>query len=162
MRDDQVGGRCAGAAVESNIYRLLAKRFGWAFECVSVADRSPGSRFGRLLERVKHELGPASTEPSPLPLRMDPTLLQNNPYYSNGHVRITKQDLQRCFDPVLHEIVQLVEHLVFVGGMIESAYMRCMLEFKFGNSYKLAIPEHPRLAVTKGAALRGAVEGRTE
>ncbi|KAL2849380.1 hypothetical protein BJX68DRAFT_267232 [Aspergillus pseudodeflectus] len=178
LRDDQVGGRCAGAAVESNIYRLLTERFGRAFECLPVADKCPGSRFGRLVEEAKHKFGPGSTEPSPLPLRMDPTLLQNNAYYSNGLVYITKQDLQRCFDPVLQEIIELVEleikitqmqyrgvkidHLVFVGGMIESAYMRWMLEFKFGNSYRLAIPEHPRLAVTRGAALRGTVDGRTE
>jgi hypothetical protein len=31
--------------------------------------------------------------------------------------------------------------------MIESAYMRWMLEFKFGNSYRLAIPEHPYVCV---------------
>ncbi|KAJ0416892.1 hypothetical protein BJY00DRAFT_316449 [Aspergillus carlsbadensis] len=171
LRDDQVGGRCAGAAVESNIYRLLSQRLGPAFESLPVANKGPGSRFGCLLEKAKHEFGPASTEPQPLLLKMDPRLLANNPYYSDGGVLVTRQDLQQCFDPVLREIIQLVEmeikltqlqfsgvkikHIVFVGGMIESSYMQRMLEFQFAASYKLAIPEQPRLAVTKGAALRG-------
>ncbi|KAL2869496.1 Hsp70 family protein [Aspergillus lucknowensis] len=109
---------------------------------------------------------------------MDPALLQNNLYYSNGNVRITKDDLQCAFGPVVHEITDLIEleirltqmhypgvkidHLVFVGGLIESAYVRFVLGSRFGTRYKLAIPGQPRLAVTRGAALRETVDGRRQ
>ncbi|KAL3481564.1 hypothetical protein BJX99DRAFT_148846 [Aspergillus californicus] len=183
IQTNHVGGRCAGSAVDCHIYSLLLERFGPAFQNLPVAEKAPGSPFMNTFERVKRVFAEGSGEPQELPLTMDLGLLPNSPYYDigRGMIRITQQDLYDCFNPVITEIIELVNlqfgltemqagrsvnirRLVFVGGLLNSSYVRGRLGVAFRNRplLEVVIPHLPQLAVTKGAALHGMVAGRTQ
>ncbi|KAL2849339.1 hypothetical protein BJX68DRAFT_267192 [Aspergillus pseudodeflectus] len=173
MDDLAVGGRCAGAAVDCHLYRLLVERFGPAFQNLPIALKAPGSALMNAFEGVKRDFAEGSGEPRQLPLPMDPGLLPNSPYYDSGRglIRITRQDLYDCFDPVINEIIKLVNlqfgltemqapslkirRLAFVGGLLNSSYVRGRLGVAFQNRplLEVVIPDQPQLAVTKGAIL---------
>ncbi|KAL4795043.1 hypothetical protein BDV19DRAFT_389700 [Aspergillus venezuelensis] len=130
------GGRCAGSSIDIRIHKLMAERFRNAFVEVPLRFKGPGSTF---------------------------------------MICISKAELEPCFDPVVKKIegiihAQLVavksfsdcsvsvrkQRIILVGGLAQSAYVQHAIRYRFETPNMAAeVPHEARLAVVRGAALRG-------
>ncbi|KAL5335941.1 hypothetical protein BJX70DRAFT_401130 [Aspergillus crustosus] len=126
-----------------------------------------GSKFMRGYEIAKRSFGDESTVREPLHL-----VMQHAPHngYNAGRVTISDEDMKNCFDPVLDNMWELLEHeiigatmvnkktvvkeIIFVGGLAECSYVRKVATERFREAgIVVRIPPKPRLAVVKGAVL---------
>ncbi|KAH9223806.1 Hsp70 family protein-like protein [Leptodontidium sp. 2 PMI_412] len=173
-----VGGKCGSTYIDRNLHAFLSERFGSAFDEVPDAQKGPGSAFMRCFEGVKRDFGRNEerdlVELSPLRLDTEDSFCYDE---EERMVILTHEEMQGLFDPVVDQIINLVEQqvneakenqnavidrIVLVGGFGESPYLNKVLKewcLQHGE-ITLMCPEHPQSAVVRGAALRG-LEGVT-
>ncbi|KAF4634009.1 hypothetical protein G7Y89_g4107 [Cudoniella acicularis] len=168
-----IGGKCGSTYIDRNLHALLSKRFGSAFDDLTFGQKGPGSKFMACFELLKRDFGLNEDrevrELSPLNL-----CLPDSEYYDDYDrtVKLTYEDMQSLFDPVVAEITGLVDQqvkeakqeknamidrIILVGGFGESPYLNKALAdwCRRNGNMTLICPEHPQSAVVLGAALRG-------
>ncbi|KAF7169279.1 hypothetical protein CNMCM5623_002075 [Aspergillus felis] len=170
-----IGGKCGSTAVDRNFYKLMSDRFGDAFDNLPTKRKSPGSEFMKKFEIIKRDFGNSDEETTfELPLNM--TVANPDPEFFDEEERlvlISSADLCSIFDPVIEQIVSLVQQqiadarketgkdiisrIVLVGGFGDSEYLRKAFRSSFGSTGKITItvPDSPQAAIVQGAALRG-------
>ncbi|KAF7157792.1 hypothetical protein CNMCM6106_003921 [Aspergillus hiratsukae] len=170
-----IGGKCGSTAVDRNFYKLMSDRFGDAFDNLPTKRKSPGSDFMKKFEIIKRDFGNSDEETTfELPLNM--TVANPDPEFFDEEERlvlISSADLHSIFDPVIEQIVSLVQQqiadarketgkdiinrIVLVGGFGDSEYLRKAFKSSFGSTGKITItvPDSPQAAIVQGAALRG-------
>ncbi|MCJ1265191.1 hypothetical protein MMC22_005066 [Lobaria immixta] len=168
-----VGGKCGATYIDRNLHQLMSRRFGSSFNDLPFEAKGPGSRFMKSFEGIKGDIGYSDDETvkeiGPINLR-----LEDSEYYDSDYrmVRLTKQDMQSLFQPVVIDILGLVSQqvkyakakkeaminrIILVGGFGDSPYLnKALVKFcKDKGGIRLMCPEHCQAAVVRGAALRG-------
>ncbi|PQE13098.1 Hsp70 family protein [Rutstroemia sp. NJR-2017a BBW] len=102
--DTQVGGKCGSTYIDRNLHSLLSKRFGSAFDDLDFGQKGPGSKFMACFEMLKRDFGHNDDEEERElgPLNLG---LPDSEYYDSN-------DMQSLFDPVVGEIIGLLEQQV--------------------------------------------------
>ncbi|KAF4216546.1 hypothetical protein CNMCM8980_001983 [Aspergillus fumigatiaffinis] len=170
-----IGGKCGSTAVDRNFYKLMSDRFGHAFDNLLTKRKSPGSDFMKKFEIIKRDFG-TSDEDTTFELPLNMTVANPDPEFFDEEERlvlISSADLRSIFDPVIEQIVSLVQQqiadarketgkdiinrIVLVGGFGDSEYLRKAFKSSFGSTGKIIItvPDSPQAAIVQGAALRG-------
>ncbi|TKA78973.1 hypothetical protein B0A55_02554 [Friedmanniomyces simplex] len=164
---------CGSTSIDRNLYALMRKRFGQAFERIEERRRGPGSRFMRTWESIKRSFGTrAGGQVYGIgPLRMKD--VRNSVHYDADEaiVLLTRNDVEGLFAPVVTEILRMVsdavraaevhghfiDRIVLVGGFADSEYLFSQLQSWCAANGKIQLfrPEHPEVAAVIGAALRG-------
>ncbi|OBT82580.1 hypothetical protein VE02_08680 [Pseudogymnoascus sp. 03VT05] len=168
-----VGGKCGSTHIDRNLHALLSKRFGSAFDNLPFGIKGPGGRFMSSFEMLKRDFGliDNNDDRDLGPVNLD---VPDSEYYDleDSTVKISYEDMQSLFDPVVDEITSLVgqqveeakkkrnatiDRIILVGGFGESSYLNQALAdwCKNNGNIILLCPEHPQAAVVQGAALRG-------
>ncbi|KAJ8060112.1 hypothetical protein OCU04_011722 [Sclerotinia nivalis] len=168
-----IGGKCGATYIDRNLYSLLSKRFGSAFDDLPFGQKGPGSRFMTAFETLKRDFGRDDErevgELGPLNLAVP----ESDHYDKEDRlVLLTYEDMEDLFDPVIAEIISLVREqvkaakaaknatinrIVLVGGFGESPHLNKQLKkwCRQNGNITLIRPLHPQSAVVRGAALRG-------
>ncbi|TVY34708.1 Chaperone protein DnaK [Lachnellula subtilissima] len=176
-----VGGKCGSTYIDRNLHTLLSERFGSKFKDLPFAQKGPGSRFMISFEKFKRDFGLSDDRDIREigPIRLD---VADSVHFDEDErtVKLTYEDMQALFDPVVSEIISLVsqqvkeakfnknsniDRIILVGGFAESPYLNNALEdwcWQNGD-ITLLCPEYPQVipfifcqsAVVRGAALRG-------
>ncbi|KAH8808655.1 Hsp70 family protein-like protein [Xylogone sp. PMI_703] len=169
-----VGGKCGSTYIDRNLHSLLSKRFGAAFDKLPFAQKGPGSRLMSSFEKYKQDFGLRDDRDDIReigPITLD---VADSDFYDDEErvVRLTYEDMEGLFDPVIEEITNLVgkqvavakesknaeiDRIILVGGFAESPYLHNALdEWCWRNGgIMLICPPRPQSAVVCGAALRG-------
>ncbi|KFZ02938.1 hypothetical protein V502_11372 [Pseudogymnoascus sp. VKM F-4520 (FW-2644)] len=168
-----VGGKCGSTHIDRNLHALLSERFGSAFDNLPFGVKGPGGRFMSSFEMLKRDFGLTdnSDDRDLGPINLD---VPESEYYDpeDSIVKLSYEDMQSLFDPVIKEITSLVgqqveeakkkqnvtiDRIILVGGFGESSYLNQALEdwCRKNGGITLLCPEHPQAAVVQGAALRG-------
>jgi hypothetical protein len=167
-----IGGKCGSTYVDRNFHELMKKRFGESFTMLPPKRIAPRSEFMRQFESIKRDFRGTGHRDHPYTL----TLFMNveeSEYYDedDAQVKLTENDLQSLFDPVIAKIIDLVNqqvrevrkdggnpitNLILVGGFGESPYLYDKLK-RWSKDKQIAVrcPEEAWSAVVRGAALRG-------
>ncbi|KAK0103678.1 hypothetical protein ONS95_005688 [Cadophora gregata] len=156
-----VGGKCGSTYIDRNLHAFLSKRFGRAFDEVPDAQKGPGSKFMTCFEMYKRDFGRNEeqdvVELSPLRLETEDSFFYDE---EERMVTLTHEEMQGLFDPVIDQIVNLVEQqvkeakenrkkaidrIVLVGGFGESPYLNKVLKEWCQQHGKITLlcPEHP-------------------
>ncbi|OBT74407.1 hypothetical protein VF21_06831 [Pseudogymnoascus sp. 05NY08] len=168
-----VGGKCGSTHIDRNLHSLLSKRFGSAFDDLPFGIKGPGGRFMSSFEMLKRDFGliDNSDDRDLGPINLD---VPESEYYDpeDSVIKLSYEDMQSLFDPVIDEITSLVgqqvdeaskkrnatiDRIILVGGFGESSYLNQALAdwCRKNGGVSLVCPEHPQAAVVQGAALRG-------
>ncbi|RAH86012.1 actin-like ATPase domain-containing protein [Aspergillus japonicus CBS 114.51] len=171
-----IGGKCGSTAIDRNFYKLMSHRFGKAFDNLPVSAKGPGSHFTNRFEVIKKDFGDSCfLDILELPLNMTLPKAKSSKHFDADErlVKITSDDLRTIFDPVVNQIISLVQRqitdarnfggreminrIILVGGFGESEYLRRALVSTFETTGKIAVtvPDNPQAAIVQGAALRG-------
>lgn len=86
-----------------------------------------------------------------------------------GQVRIPCQDMKDIFEPVIAEIIDVLEDqmaemdgvpraVLLVGGFGQSPYLLARIRAVLDPSIKILLPAHARTAVCRGAAMKGVAD----
>ncbi|KAH8587066.1 Hsp70 family protein-like protein [Bisporella sp. PMI_857] len=168
-----IGGKCGATYIDRNLHTLLSERFGPSFDDLPFAQKGPGSRFMIAFETYKRDFGLSDDrdvrEIGPIKLE-----LPDSEHYDEEErmVKLTYEDMQTLFDPVVSQITSLIsqqvkeikvkrgsniDRVVLVGGFAESPYLHNALENWCWQNGDITLirPEHSQSAVVRGAALRG-------
>ncbi|CZR67409.1 related to hsp70 protein [Phialocephala subalpina] len=158
-----VGGKCGSTYIDRNLHTLLSKRFGSSFDNIAFAQKGPGSRFMISFEKHKRDFGRNDDRDI---LEIGPIRLEvpDSEHYDEVErmVKLTYEDMQTLFDPVVSEITNLVgqqvkeaklkknaniDRVILVGGFAESPYLNNVLEdwcWQNGD-ITLICPEYPQV-----------------
>ncbi|KAK4892651.1 hypothetical protein LTR27_008927 [Elasticomyces elasticus] len=168
-----IGGKCGATYIDRNLHDLMRQRFGSAFDEIEMRRKGPGSRFMNAWESVKRGFGANGDS---LVKEIGPLIMKgvgSSQYYDDeeGMVRLTRDDVESLFAPVVNEILRLVteqrhaiqkeshdiDRLVLIGGFGDSDYLYSRLKSwcSLNGEIQLLCPEHPQAAIVRGAALRG-------
>ncbi|DAA75364.1 TPA_exp: HSP70 family protein [Trichophyton benhamiae CBS 112371] len=166
------GGKCGSTAIDRNLYRLMSRRFGKAFDMLPAKKKGPGSEFMRKFEIVKKDFGFNIDEDKiyELPLNMRANKVKSE-YFDDEErlVLLSSNDIRQLFDPVVDQVIGLVRkqmddaeeaesgiinRIILVGGFGDSEYLREKMEKSFFG-ITITVPDNPQTAIVKGAALRG-------
>ncbi|KAH8762343.1 Hsp70 family protein-like protein [Hyaloscypha finlandica] len=143
-----IGGKCGSTYIDRKLHALLSQR---------------GLRdFGLKDDLDERELGPINLN------------IPDSVFYDGEEklVKLSYDDMQDLFDPVIQDITQLVgqqvrdaksnnaakiDRIILVGGFGESPYLFKELGkwCRRNGGITLMCPDHPQSAVVRGAALRG-------
>ncbi|KAF3482027.1 uncharacterized protein GIQ15_04786 [Arthroderma uncinatum] len=166
------GGKCGSTAIDREFYRLMSDRFGKVFERLPMKRKRPGSDFMNKFEVIKRDFrlsnGPMDFE---IPLNMNAPDANSNHFDSDEQlVLLTRDDLLLIFDPVVKQILALVQQqiqeaqevaryinrIILVGGFGDSEYLREEFQKSFEPmGISILVPDKPQAAIVQGAALRG-------
>ncbi|RAH43079.1 Hsp70 family protein [Aspergillus brunneoviolaceus CBS 621.78] len=163
-----IGGKCGSTAIDRNFYKLMSHRFGKAFDNLPVSAKGPGSHFMNRFEVIKKDFGNSCfLDILELPLNMTLPKAKSSKHFDADErlVKITSDDLRAIFDPVVNQIISLVQRqitdarnfggreminrIILVGGFGESEYLRRALVSTFETTGKIAvtIPDNPQAAI---------------
>ncbi|KAB8303126.1 hypothetical protein EYC80_004577 [Monilinia laxa] len=94
-----VGGKCGSTNIDRNLHLLLSKRFGSAFDDLPFSQTGPDSRF---MAAFEIEIGPPNLD------------VPDSAHFDEAErlVLLTHKDMLSLFDPVINEIISLVEQQV--------------------------------------------------
>ncbi|EOD52620.1 putative hsp70 family protein [Neofusicoccum parvum UCRNP2] len=163
-----IGGKCGSTAIDRNFNKWMIKTFGAKFTDIPEKRRAPSSLFMKSFEGAKRSFtGDGSMDPIEVyGLNMgDPFT-----YYDGEIINVPWDVIKRCFDPVIKDIIrlvqaqvdhaiqegQLIHRIILVGGFGDSQYLNIrMKEWCMSQGIKLTCPPQCQAAVAKGAALRG-------
>jgi hypothetical protein len=109
-----IGGKCGSTAVDRNFYKLMSDRFGHAFDNLLTKRKSPGSDFMKKFEIIKRDFG-TSDEDTTFELPLNMTVANPDPEFFDEEERlvlISSADLRSIFDPVIEQIVSLVQQQI--------------------------------------------------
>ncbi|KAF3892548.1 Actin-like ATPase domain-containing protein [Trichophyton interdigitale] len=167
-----IGGKCGSTAIDRNLYRLMSRRFGKAFDMLPAKKKGPGSEFMRKFEIVKKDFGFNIEEDKiyELPLNIRAGKVKSE-YFDDEErlVLLSSNDIRQLFDPVVDQVIGLVRkqmddaedaesgiinRIILVGGFGDSEYLREKMEKAFFG-ITITVPDNPQTAIVKGAALRG-------
>lgn len=168
------GGKCGSTYVDRNLHSLLSSWFGSSFDDLPFAQKGPGSNFMASFETYKKSFGLSddkyTREIGPIRLSL---LLESEHYDEDERlVKLTYEDMQSLFDPVIADITSLlseqveeakkqknatIDRIILVGGFAESPYLYTALEEWCAQNGDIVLirPANPQAAVVRGAALRG-------
>ncbi|RAL13363.1 Hsp70 family protein [Aspergillus homomorphus CBS 101889] len=171
-----IGGKCGSTAIDRNFYKLMLHRFGSAFQDLPASAKGPGSNFMNRFEIIKRDFGTSCDfDVFELPLNMiPPSGVSSKDFDADERlVKITSDDLRTVFDPVVDQIIKLVQRqindarklgdqgkinrIILVGGFGDSEYLRqrVLRTFETSSNITITIPTNPQAAIVQGAALRG-------
>ncbi|PUU75810.1 hypothetical protein B9Z19DRAFT_1152327 [Tuber borchii] len=167
------GGKCGSVAVDRAFLSLLESRIGPSFRGWPARKTAPQSSLMRSFDTAKKEFGTTTrTDFWRIPVgyvRDDP---KNG--IEDGELRLTVADMKGLFDPIVKQVISLVEQQVrdsnkldssnkvstifLVGGFGESAYL--YKEMQAGvrrQSYHIRVinPNFSWSAVVRGSVLHG-------
>ncbi|PMD64400.1 actin-like ATPase domain-containing protein [Hyaloscypha bicolor E] len=165
------GGKCGATYIDRNLHTLMTQRFGDSFTKLDAKKTGPGSKFMQSFERVKRDFPKGFDKEKGIgPLK----LTSKNPAYyddDDGTVKLSWADMTSLFDPVIKQVIGLVEaqvldakgmnhsveRIILVGGFGDSPYLFEKLDAwcKDNGNIKLICPPAPQAAIARGAALRG-------
>ncbi|EFR01012.1 hypothetical protein MGYG_04014 [Nannizzia gypsea CBS 118893] len=167
-----IGGKCGSTAIDRNLYSLMSRRFGKAFNMLPSKKKGPGSEFMRKFEMIKKDFGYNMEEDRihELPLNMIANEVKSEYFDAEERlVMLSSNDIRQLFDPVVNRIIGLVRkqiedaedaesgiinRIILVGGFGDSEYLRKSMETAFFGT-TITVPDNPQTAIVKGAALRG-------
>ncbi|KAF3929078.1 hypothetical protein ABW20_dc0105783 [Dactylellina cionopaga] len=168
------GAKCGSTFIDRNLLKLVHKRIGdGRFKLL--CEKMNGMVLNKMVadfEGVKRSFGasyvPGSVSYLPMPG------FANDPEAGiiEGQFELTYEDLKECFDPIMQQIIDLIQgqvdaicdtgatpkYVFLVGGFGESDYLLDKLsEHSFGKAGKIEIinPDDAWSAVSRGAVLRG-------
>ncbi|KAK2733112.1 hypothetical protein FQN57_002304 [Myotisia sp. PD_48] len=167
-----VGGKCGSTYIDRNFNRWMTETFGDDFTSVPMRLRGPGSRFMNSFESAKRNFGGSNDDRGVEvgPIRMDAGA---SVHYDDDDlvVKLSKYDMQRLFDPVVDEVINLVgsqvdaaekknkkiDRLILVGGFGDSDYLNTKLGqwCRKRGIASVTCPPDCQAAIVKGACLRG-------
>ncbi|KAL2181474.1 uncharacterized protein P884DRAFT_281709 [Thermothelomyces heterothallicus CBS 202.75] len=139
-----IGGKCGSTYIDRNFLRLMAERFGSAFEDVPLRRRGPGSEFMASFEKVKQSFGISENVSFEIyPIHMQGEFDEEHYDPEEAAVILSRGDMEHIFDPVVQDVLclvdQQVEHIahtkrkrinivVLVGGFGNSDYLKHKLD----------------------------------
>ncbi|GBF66389.1 hypothetical protein TMEN_9109 [Trichophyton mentagrophytes] len=151
-----IGGKCGSTAIDRNLYRLMSRRFGKAFDMLPAKKKGPGSEFMRKFEIVKKDFGFNIEEDKiyELPLNIRAGKVKSE-YFDDEErlVLLSSNDIRQLFDPVVDQVIGLVRKQMDDAEDAESGIINKMEKAFFGIT--ITVPDNPQTAIVKGAALRG-------
>ncbi|KKY15950.1 putative hsp70-like protein [Diplodia seriata] len=176
-----VGAKCGSTYIDRNFNKWMVNKFGDAYTSLSQKKRGAGSAFMRSFEAQKKSFGSkllGRDDQKYIEVDHIPMDAPSSARYDNDEavVNLTWHDMKSFFDPVIKDIIRLVDlqaekakkdqheidRVILVGGFGDSDYLNeCMQIWCMQNgSIKLTCPPQCQATVVRGAALRG-LEGLT-
>ncbi|PUU75808.1 hypothetical protein B9Z19DRAFT_1030174 [Tuber borchii] len=170
------GGKCGSVAVDRAFLSLLESRIGRGFRGWPARKTAPQSSLMRSFDTAKKEFGTTTrTDLWRIPVGNVRDDLKNG--IEDGELRLTVADMKGLFDPIVKQVISLVEQQVrdsnkldssnkvstifLVGGFSESAYLYKEVQaWVKRQSYHIRVinPNFSWSAVVRGAVFYG-VEG---
>ncbi|RYO94325.1 hypothetical protein DL766_000602 [Monosporascus sp. MC13-8B] len=166
------GGKCGSTYIDREFRKLLARRFGRAFEIEPEVFKSPKSRLMQEFEKAKRIFGSTDGdcfEISGINLRGE--FSEEHYDSSEGAVLLSKKDMEDLFAPVLKDILRLLSDqyekalrkgkriglIILVGGFGSSDYLKQAVDSwcTQKSGIKCIRPAHCQAAIVRGAAIRG-------
>ncbi|KAH7304134.1 hypothetical protein B0I35DRAFT_152542 [Stachybotrys elegans] len=166
------GGKCGSTYIDREFRKLLARRFGSAFEDEPEVFKSPKSRLMQEFEKAKRIFGSTDQdcfEISGINLRGE--FSEEHYDSTEGAVLLSKQDMEDLFAPVLKDILRLLSDqfekalnkgkriglVILVGGFGSSDYLKQAVDrwCTEKTGVKCIRPAHCQAAIVRGAAIRG-------
>ncbi|KAK6502464.1 hypothetical protein TWF506_003047 [Arthrobotrys conoides] len=168
------GAKCGSTFVDRNLLKLLRRKIGdQRFQIL--CQKKDGMVLNKMVsefEGVKRSLGPLYLPGSDSYLPMPG--FANDPAAGiiEGQFELTHGELKGCFDPIMEQIIELIQgqidaicgtgsvpkYVFLVGGFGESDYLMSRLSaHNFGTAGRIEIisPDDAWSAVSRGAVLRG-------
>ncbi|KAK7539979.1 hsp70-like protein [Phyllosticta citribraziliensis] len=172
-----IGAKCGSTYIDRNFNSWMTRTFGKAFLSLSPKRRGPNSSFMRSFETAKRSFGSkllGNNDQKWIEIDHINMDVQNssNYDYDEATVRISWHEMKSFFDPVVHDIIDLVStqvdsaakaghkinRIVLVGGFGDSDYLNERMSIwcsQLPGNVKLTCPPQCQAAVVRGAALRG-------
>lgn len=168
------GAKCGSTFVDRNLLKLLRHKLGEERFKI-LCEKNNGMVLNRLMsefEGVKRSFGSSYVPGSANYLPMHGFANDSAAGIIEGQFELTHEDLKLCFDPIVDQIVDLIQgqvdavcdtgasvkYIFLVGGFGESDYLLHRLtEFKWAKAGQIEIlnPYDAWSAVSRGAVLRG-------
>ncbi|KAF2102746.1 actin-like ATPase domain-containing protein [Rhizodiscina lignyota] len=167
------GGKCGSTHIDRRFHQWMSDTFGAAFDSVPFPKKGPGSKFMREFESIKVNFGSETVDQTyeiPLLLRG----VQSCPNYDMEEtmVKFSKRDLQEFFEPVVQNVIGLIEQqvaqaniekgksinkIILVGGFGDSRYLLdAVREWgRLNGNFEIICPVYPQAAIVIGASIRG-------
>ncbi|KAM3505005.1 hypothetical protein MY11210_008142 [Beauveria gryllotalpidicola] len=153
------GGKCGSTYIDREFRKLLARRFGRAFEEAPEKAKGSKSTLMQQFERQKQEFSSYEVDAFEIPgLNLPRNLSFPEEYYDpdESAIKLSKQDMEDLFAPVLENILRLltdqferalskgkrINLIVLVGGFASSEHLKKTVD-------------NCQEAVVRGAAIRG-------
>ncbi|RUP43429.1 hypothetical protein BC936DRAFT_137194 [Jimgerdemannia flammicorona] len=175
---DGIGGCCGSTYVDENFFKFLETKCG-ATVVSQFREKKPGAWCQSIVqpwENIKKRFsGLTSTDqdieaPSSLTYLMTTAERGRFEQQSDGAIRITVKDMLAIFDPVVNQVIDLIEQqidrcdinlsgskidkIVLVGGFGNSDYLHATIVNRFPK-IQVTRPREPGMAVMAGAVLLG-------
>ncbi|CAM1501732.1 Fc.00g037160.m01.CDS01 [Cosmosporella sp. VM-42] len=164
------GAKCGSTAIDRAFHKWMTKRFGSAYNSVPRNSRGPGSKFMHAFESAKRNFDGSDEVFEIYPINM--TAPASDEYDKpQGTVMLSGGVMQTLFDPVVDDIIKLVDEQVaramskkgekiqeifLVGGFGDSLYLnKRMKQYCSGKGMSVSCPPKCQAAIATGAALRG-------
>ncbi|KAF4946662.1 hypothetical protein FGADI_11010 [Fusarium gaditjirri] len=163
-----LSGKCGSTTIDRALHRLMEERFGSAFSSLPSEKKGGGTKFMNQFESAKRNFGVSKRARK---YRLDLRLKAPDSEWYDGdynEVIITTEDMRSLFDPVVKQIIALLEQhiqatmteshietICLVGGFGESLYLLNKLQDWCPPGVEILNPTRPWEAVCLGAALRG-------
>ncbi|EGD99513.1 hypothetical protein TESG_06780 [Trichophyton tonsurans CBS 112818] len=147
-----IGGKCGSTAIDRNLYRLMSRRFGKAFDMLPAKKKGPGSEFMRKFEIVKKDFGFNIEEDKiyELPLNIRAGKVKSE-YFDDEErlVLLSSNDIRQLFDPVVDQVIGLILKGAALRGLwgLQVTTKRCRRHYGF----KWSIPFRQRIDREKNA-----------
>ncbi|KAK7514991.1 hypothetical protein IWZ03DRAFT_443731 [Phyllosticta citriasiana] len=168
------GGKCGSTYIDRNFNSWMATTFGDAYTSLPAKRRGPGSTFTRSFEAAKRTFGSTSVGRDDVEIDHINMHAPPSPNYDpdEATVIISWYQMKSFFDPVISEIIRLVDsqvvlakqaghdisRIILVGGFGNSDYLNERMAAwcaQLGGNIKLTCPPQSQAAVVRGAAIRG-------
>ncbi|KAK3369988.1 hypothetical protein B0H63DRAFT_514209 [Podospora didyma] len=166
----KIGGKCGSTSIDRAFHKLMRSRFGDAFDCLPPHKTGATSEFMGKFESAKRDFGTSQySRTYRFHLKMK---VENSDYYDSvdDEVLLTSEDMKSLFDPVVKQIIGLLEQqveatkeessieintLVVVGGFGESPYLYSKIKEWCPPNIEPINPRQSWEAICLGAAIRG-------
>ncbi|KAK8190988.1 hsp70-like protein [Phyllosticta capitalensis] len=170
-----IGGKCGSTSIDRHFNNWMKRTFGLAYTRLPQKRRGPGSPFMNSFEIAKKSFGSSGRFYQNY-IEIDcihmNTGASNHYDAEEGTVKLTWDEMKSFFNPVIKEVIRLIElqidvakanegqvnRIVLVGGFGDSDYLNeriSLLKSQLGDGIKLTCPRQPQAAIVQGAALRG-------
>ncbi|KAH8730358.1 hypothetical protein GQ44DRAFT_768145 [Phaeosphaeriaceae sp. PMI808] len=152
----------------------MSKTFGKSFDNLRFEKIGPSSRFMQDFENAKRDFGTSMNVDGNYEISLVMSGVPNSSFYDTEEctVILTGEIMKEFFDSVVVLILQMlhdqiansdklnkrraISRIVLVGGFGDSMYLlQRVREWSRGHNLLVTCPEHPQVAIARGAALRG-------
>jgi hypothetical protein len=150
----KLGKKCGATFIDRNFYDLMSRRFGEAFTKRPFEKTGPGSNFMEDFQRIKHNFSTANRTTELIHLKMpglDENEIDGSKYnFEEDEIliswsvddrssvddsraeEISRGDLRSCFDPVINQIIDLIQQQV--AATEENNYPKIQVSLAINHS----------------------------